>query len=349
MTLPHTPISQTPPEAGEFVKIHDCVYWIRMPLPMRLNHINLWALPDDGGWTLVDTGLHYPKCLDLWKPIIAKLEETGPIRRIICTHYHPDHAGNAGWLVEQTGAEFWMSEAEWLTAKMLLTIPTEIIGKKMFELAKLSGLPADKMEMLGNLGSHYQVSVGDLPRRYNRILDNMEFMINGISWKVIMGYGHAMEHACLYAKDAKVLIAGDHVLPEITPNISTHWFNGWTDPLGGFLDTNQTLLREVADDIIVLPSHRQPFHGLHQRLHELKLHHDDRLEEARKALRQRPNQTGQAADVLEIMFKMQLDGFGLMFAIGEAEAHLRHLVALGEAKLLGDPKDQNRPWLYQLI
>ena len=349
MPIPSTPLALDPPEGGHFIEIQEGIYWVRMPLPLKLNHVNLWLMVDEWGWTIIDTGYHYPLNIDYWQQILSEIIKSAPIKRVICTHYHPDHAGNAGWLVEQTGADFWMSEAEWLASKLLLTTPVSIIGEKMAEFATLTGMDDDEITKMRAMGSHYQDSVVPLPMRYHRLIDRMWLTINQTEWQVIVGFGHAMEHISLYAPSLGILIAGDQVLPEITPNISTHWFNGWSDPLGGFLNTTHRLKEEVADDTIVLPSHRQPFKGLHHRLDELITHHEQRLAETREFLAQCPEQTGQAADIMREMFKMELDSFGKMFAIGEAEAHLRHLITRGEAELLGDPRDQNRPWRYRLL
>ena len=346
---PITPIDWNPPELGEYHQIHSHLYWHQQPLPMRLNHINLWILPDHDGWTLVDCGLHYPNSHAAWQITLEKLWKTGPIKRIICTHYHPDHAGNAGWLVRQTGAEFYMSEAEWLSAKLLLTVPIQTIGKNMQKLATQSGLDGTRIGELSRLGNHYQIASDGLPDRYHRLADNMVLSINGMEWRVMMGFGHSAEHACLYTPELGLFIGGDHVLLKITPNISTHWFNGWSDPLGGFLQTSDRIIKEVSDDAMVLASHRMPFYGLHQRLTQIKTHHEQRLQDTRDGLRAQPNHSGQAADILPFMFHMELDAFGLMFAIGEAEAHLRHLVARGEAEQIGDKKEIERPWVYRLL
>src|SRR5690348_15285383 len=103
-----------PPAPGAAAEVARGVHWLRMRLPFALDHINLWALEDDKAWTLVDTGLGNDAKRALWDTALAA-ELKGPVRRVIVTHYHPDHAGNAGWLAARFGAELWMSRAEYLT------------------------------------------------------------------------------------------------------------------------------------------------------------------------------------------------------------------------------------------
>src|SRR5437868_161989 len=103
------------PAAGTTCEVAPGVHWLRMPLPFQLNHINLWLLEDEGGWTIVDTGIGNSGTRQHWEEIFSKIENL-KILRVIVTHYHPDHAGNAAWLCERFGVELWMTQGEYLTA-----------------------------------------------------------------------------------------------------------------------------------------------------------------------------------------------------------------------------------------
>src|SRR5438552_2181829 len=81
-----------------------------------LDRINLWLLEDGDGWTLVDTGFGVQATWDLWEMHFAGALAGKPVKNIVVTHYHPDHVGSAAWLVERTGAPFWMTAAEYLSA-----------------------------------------------------------------------------------------------------------------------------------------------------------------------------------------------------------------------------------------
>ena len=82
------------------------VRWLRMPLPFALNHINLWLIEDGAGSAIVDTGISSEETKALWERLFAEALDGRPVTRLICTHYHPDHIGLAGWLTERLGVEF---------------------------------------------------------------------------------------------------------------------------------------------------------------------------------------------------------------------------------------------------
>lgn len=101
------PLSYTvdaPPAFGQPTLVVPGVYWLRMPLPFRLDHINLWLIEDGDGWTLVDTGIADDRNKELWQGVFRNFLGDAPASRLIVTHFHPDHVGLAGWLVEHLGA-----------------------------------------------------------------------------------------------------------------------------------------------------------------------------------------------------------------------------------------------------
>ena len=100
------------PAIGEFVEVAAGVLWLRLPLPMALDHINVWLLDDGDGWTLVDTGLDVPLVRDTWLRLVERELVGKRLHRIIVTHHHPDHIGLADWLHRETGAPVWISAAE---------------------------------------------------------------------------------------------------------------------------------------------------------------------------------------------------------------------------------------------
>jgi glyoxylase-like metal-dependent hydrolase (beta-lactamase superfamily II) len=111
------PLPQAP-AGGTWQEVASGVYWLRMPLPFALDHINLWVLRDGAGWTLVDTGLNSEATRGLWDQIVTNNLGSLPVRRVVVTHYHPDHFGLAGWLTERFGVELWMTESEYVTAQV---------------------------------------------------------------------------------------------------------------------------------------------------------------------------------------------------------------------------------------
>ena len=104
------------PAPGQALAVAPGVHWIRMPLPFALNHINLWLIEDDGGWVIVDSGLGNEPTRRLWGDFFDSQPGTLPVHRVIATHHHPDHAGNACWLTKRFGVDLWMSYGEFMSA-----------------------------------------------------------------------------------------------------------------------------------------------------------------------------------------------------------------------------------------
>ena len=99
------------------IEIAEGILWFRLPMPIALDHINIYLLEDNEGWVLIDTGMADPVSIETWEIILKEYTTKRPIKKIIGTHFHPDHVGLAGWLIERTDAEFWMSQIEWLSAR----------------------------------------------------------------------------------------------------------------------------------------------------------------------------------------------------------------------------------------
>jgi glyoxylase-like metal-dependent hydrolase (beta-lactamase superfamily II) len=109
-----------PPEAAATIEVAGGIRWLRMPLPFQLDHINLWLLADGDAWTAVDTGVALPPTRERWEHLFAHGLDGKPIRRVLVTHFHPDHIGNAAWLTERWMAPLWCTQTEWLAAEYAL-------------------------------------------------------------------------------------------------------------------------------------------------------------------------------------------------------------------------------------
>lgn len=335
MNYPH----ETPPAPGEAIRVADGIFWVRMPLPFKLDHINLWLLADqdeDGAcWTIVDTGYGVSATHELWEKHFAATMAGGRVRRIIVTHYHPDHVGCAAWLHERTGAPVWMTAAEYLSAH---AAAEDVAGfdrdnsARLFMAHGLGRVRPDFAEAQKARAGAYKRGVPTVPRQYVRIMDGDVLRIGARDWRVITAFGHAPEHATLFAADGSILISGDQVLPRITTNVGVWGNQPEADPLRLFLD-GMDRFAGLPADTLVLPSHDRVFVGLHERIAELREHHAQRLAQLEQAL----DTPKCAADVLPVLFKRQLDDHQLVFAIGEAIAHLHYLWKAGRAARTRDP------------
>jgi len=322
LRFPHA----APPAPGTLTTVAPGVHWLRMPLPFALDHINLWLLEDGAGWTIVDSGLDTPITRELWERIFVEALDGKPVTRLIVTHFHPDHMGLAGWLTERWQIPLWVSETEWLWARMLTVDRDDAaFAEDQISFYRRAGLDETTIETFAARGNQYAQRVGPVPRAFHRIADNMTFEIGGRRWRVIVGRGHAPEHVCLHCAELDLFIAGDQVLPKISPNISVWPNEPDGNPLGRYLDSLETLRREVPADVLVLPSHNLPFYGIDTRIDQLALHHAERLAELAAACTT-PHTT---MEIVPLLFRRKLDTQQLGFAIGEALAHLHYLVEAG--------------------
>ena len=308
-----------PPLPGELTEVASGVFWLRMPLPFALEHINLWLLADLDGWTIVDCGFGTDETRALWRKIFTASLDGKPVTRIVVTHFHPDHFGLAAWLadhwrapVHMTGPEFAAAKA-WFAAHELHRRDAHVTLFRLHGLNISDEQPVPRQNL-------FKRGVPALPDAVVELQDGQHLTVNGRAWRVVTGYGHSPEHAALHCADLGVLIAGDMVLPRISTNVSVQAAAPDADPLGCFLDS-LTRYAELDVQTLVLPSHGLPFRGLRERLAALGQHHKDRLEELLEACAQ--PQTG--AQIMPVMFKRELDAHQTMFAMGETLSHLNYL------------------------
>jgi glyoxylase-like metal-dependent hydrolase (beta-lactamase superfamily II) len=307
------------PAPGTTIEVAPGIRWLSMPLPFQLDHINLWLLEDD----VVDTGIGNAETRRLWAEILGKKH----VRRVVLTHYHPDHAGNAAWLCERYGAEFWTTQGEYLTAHAVRSSSAGYTAEAVLEVFRRNGLDRERAARMASRRNRYAELVPEFPLSYRRIIEDDELTIGGRRWRAIIGHGHAPEHLSLYCKEINTVIAGDMLLSTISTNVSVWSIDPEGDPLRLFLDSIARY-RELPADVLVLPSHGKPFRGAHQRVEQLEQHHEARLSELVDAL-QSPRS---AAELLPVLFRRPLDAHQTFFAMGEAIAHLHYLYYAGRAK-----------------
>jgi glyoxylase-like metal-dependent hydrolase (beta-lactamase superfamily II) len=327
MNAPHAPSLDypfaAPPAPGDARQVAPGVLWIRMPLPFALDHINLWLLEEAGGWTLVDCGYGDAATRALWETQFAKALDGRPIARIIATHFHPDHLGNARWLSERFGCPVVMTQAEFLTAHAVLEQRAAHSHAEVCALFAAHGMAADFVEALTARGSTYRRGVPEVPHRFDGILDGDAVVAGGSPWRVICGHGHSPEHASLHSAARGLLISGDMLLPRISTNVSVAPAEPDGDPLARFLASIEATTA-LPSATLVLPSHGLPFRGLALRVAQLQAHHADRLGELAAAVAAAKAPVS-AAELVPVLFRRELDVQQRYFAMGEAIAHLNHL------------------------
>jgi len=315
------PFGDMLPEPGELQRVCEGVYWLRMKLPFALNHINLWLLEDNDGWTIIDCGIANEETRHAWESIFSRDLQGKPVTRVIATHCHPDHLGLADWLCQRWNVPLWMSAAEYSFGRMMQAGLSGAEGLAAVPHFQRHGVTdAALIAQLLKRKNYYPSLVPNIPNAFVRLQENQMVRIGAHQWRVITGFGHSPEHVSLYCDALNCLIAGDMLLPRISTNVSVWAIEPLSNPVQQFLDSIKRYL-DLPSNTLVLPSHGRPFCGAHNRVQQLIDHHAARLTEIQRAC-----VTPQSAnDIVPVMFPRELDTHQLTFALGEALAHLHFL------------------------
>jgi glyoxylase-like metal-dependent hydrolase (beta-lactamase superfamily II) len=318
---------EAPPAVGVAFYVAPGVKWMRMPLGGALAFINVWAVKDGDGWAIVDTGMQTPATSAAWNTVFAEALGGEPVTRVFVTHMHPDHIGMAGWITRKFACRLWITRLEYLMCRVMAAdtgraAPDD--GLNFYRAAGWDRAALDTYEArFGGFGRNLHA----LPDSYRRLEDGDEITIGDHAWRVVVGSGHSPEHACLYCPDLKVMISGDQVLPRISSNVSVFPTEPDGDPLDDWLTSLAAIKPRIPDDVLVLPAHNEPFHGLHSRIDHLIRGHERGL----SRLTARLAEPRRAVDVFGVLFKRTIVPDLLGMATGEALAHLNCLIHRGEA------------------
>lgn len=312
----------TLPAVGKKFAVAPGVYWLRMPLPFALDHINLWLLEDGDGWLLVDTGFDTKTSRAIWEQLWASELDGKPIKGVLVTHYHPDHLGLCHWISQYWQAPVLMSRGEWQMANQVHSVSAADLLEHNGSFLQAHGLPQPRVQALTGRGNTYRKSMERVPDATQWLAEGDEILTDSGSWQVVIGRGHAPEHVCLYNAAQQLFISGDQVLPTISSNLMVRFTDPHADPVTEFVQSLSHLQGFLPPETLVLPSHGLPFYGVQGRLQNLIDHHVEQLDLLQQAC------TGQgltAYDALPVLFKRELDDHQMMFAMGESIAHLNNL------------------------
>ena len=332
------PISE-PPAPGQTVEVAPGILWARIPLPFRLNHINVYLIDDGKGWAVLDTGIGNDATRAIWDALTGGPLAGRPLTRLIVTHFHPDHIGLAGWLCERHGIPMLTSQTSYLSCANISLSPGALDAKPYRDFYLRHGLDAATTQRVATQGHGYLKMVSGLPPTFIRLVAGDTLKIGGRSFEVLTGNGHAPEQVMLYCAADNVFLAADQVLAKITPNISVWAVDPEGDPLGLYMRSLKELKEQIPADALVLPGHQLPFHGLHTRSSELIAHHEVRCAAIAEACRTAPRS---AAELVPVLFSRELDPHQMSFAFSEVQAHVNYMLRRGELSWIEGSDDIER-------
>ena len=304
------------------------LYKVKLPLPFRLNHVNCHAIKGANGWYLVDAGLSREATTEGWLQFFKEHAiSPSDILGIYVTHFHPDHYGCSGWLQNYSGGapvyigeidadrinRYWKDENYILGAMRILFrdngMPDDVLTKVIDTIDKLITYTTPHAE-LTTLQAGQVVKLGDH------------------EYQVILTPGHTDGHICFYNEEQSVLLSGDHLLPDISSNISL-WPQPGADPnpLDNFLRAIDSIRRLKIK--LAFPAHGKPFRNIEERIGQLETHHQDRLELIKNCV----GSGATAYQVCQQVFRQDLSVHELRFAMAETLAHLVYLMFKGELEV----------------
>lgn len=300
-------------------EVRPGLYRIEIPLPGNpLKYLNSYVLKSDDRHLIIDTGLNQQECQEAMEAGLREIDVDLDRTDIFITHLHADHFGLVGKLArpESTTVYFNRPDKE--------IIESTIGWEPMIAYAGLNGFPEDLLRAALMNHPGYKYKPEWIPE-LNVLVEGDTIEVGDYRLRCIETPGHTLGHICLYDDAKKLLIAGDHILIDITPNIQC-----WSDrenALQNYLNSLDKVLGLQVE--LVLPGHRRLFPFFRERVEELQRHHRRRADEVLSILTAGSQNAFQIASQMswDIAYS-RWDLFPVAqkwFATGEAIAHLRYL------------------------
>ncbi len=330
-----------PPAPGCALPVAEGIWWLRLPLPMALNHVNAYVL-DDGapGLTVIDTGMNGAKSRAAWQQVLEGPLAGKKVWRVIATHHHPDHLGLAGWFQDR-GAELWATRTAWLMARMLVLDVQDLPSAQTMDFWRAAGVDALRLaQKAAARPFNFADCVAPMPLGFHRIRQGDVVTMAGRQWDVHVGHGHAPDHATFWSRDGDLVIGGDQLLPGISANLGVYATEPGADPVAEWLESCTRLAQLATPGQLVLPGHKLPFTGLPFRIGQMIENHHGALARLFDHLA-----TSQVAvDCFQPLFRRSVAEAEYGLALVEAVAHLNHL---HQAGTVDRHRRRDGAWLWQ--
>ena len=332
---------ETPPREGEAIEVAPGVLWMRLPLPMKLDHVNIYALDEGDGWTVIDTGFASKRSKAIWARLMAGPLGGKPVTRAVVTHHHPDHVGLAGWFQSEHGAELVTTRTAWLFSRMLTLDAQERPVAETIEFYKSAGMDPEILEQRSaERPFNFADVVAPMPLGFTRIKQGDVIRMGGRDWDVHMGNGHAPEHATFWSRNDNLVLSGDQILPSISPNIGVYATEPMADPVADWLEACERLATLARADHLALGGHKLPFTGLPVRMRQLIDNHHGAL----RRLIDHIDTPKAAGECFAPLFRRKIGSGEYGLALVEAVAHLSHIYQSG---LATRTRRGDGAWVYQ--
>ena len=314
---------------SQIKKLSDGVYCKIIPLKGNpLKSINIYMVKSKGKAMIVDTGFNTEEIKSEMLSFMKDMEVDYDKTILFLTHLHSDHTGLASWFHEELGIEIYMGDIDYRMMSSMADANSKR-WKEVMETTHIQGLEEDNLKIEEHSGFVYRPRA-EFP--YVSFNPNYILKVGDFTFKGMDFSGHTPGMVGLYEEDRKILFCGDHLLGDITPNI-TFWNFTVGDSLGRYL-INIEKLRDLPIDHLY-SSHRALIEDVPKRIDELKAHHQGRIDEAYKTLKEKGKCT--VRDIaMNMSWDMRARDFSefpntqKFFAAGEAHAHLEHLRAIGK-------------------
>ncbi|SEJ13522.1 Glyoxylase, beta-lactamase superfamily II [Deinococcus reticulitermitis] len=321
--------------SSPLIPVLGSLHALQVPIPYPMKTVTvLIDAPAHGPVTMIDTALDTPEAR---AAIEAGLKALGlhweGVERVIITHHHPDHYGLAGVIEERSGARVTMLDVEIGRGERYWHMLREWLPGHVKHMLD-HGLPQEMVQGMRGENEHVHPASRVQPLREGQTLE-----LAGRAWEVLWLPGHADGHLGLWNPEDSLLIAGDAILPRISPNVGLYAYTR-PDPLGDYLQTLGKL--EALNPARAVVGHHGPLmEGVRARARELRDHHHERLDFMKAETAGEPRS---AYELSLAMFSRDLPTSGRRFALAETLAHLEHLRLLGQ--LYRTWSEKNQVWLY---
>ncbi|MBX3577384.1 MAG: MBL fold metallo-hydrolase [Rhizobiaceae bacterium] len=316
------------PASGMIAEIRPGLLWLRMPLPIKIGHVNAYLMEDDGGWAVVDPGYADEASIEVWRSVLAGPH--GAIRKIIVTHHHVDHSGMAGWLHQATGAPLLMGEIEYLTYRLAAADPGHYARASFQAYLRRNGVDGDNAQAIARVLTH-RAGFTPPPDRYVSLKPGEPLRLGGRTLDVTTGEGHSTGQIMLRCAGEDWMITADQLLGALQPIMILPHCEPDGDPLARLSRSLDDVAAVVTADTLALPGHYQPFRDMPRAIARLKRHHRQRRQRVADLCREKPMS---AAEIAAITFATDLNPRQLNHAVGEIVPYANSLVAEGVMRWL---------------